>query len=106
MKDDIQDLLKHATKLQNQMQEAQTKLEQQDVVGAAGGGLVEVIMNGRHDVSNVKISEEVMDDKDILEDLIAGAINDAVRKVDKISQEALENMAVAMPNMNIPNFMR
>lgn len=101
MKDEeIHNLLKQASRLQDKMQEAQNNLEQQEVVGASGGGLVEIVMNGRHDVSDVKISENLMDDREILEDMIAGAINDAVRKIDRLSQEAMEKMTGTLPGMD------
>ena len=106
MTDNFQDLLNHATRIQEEMQDAQSRIDQQEVVGASGGGLVEVSMNGRHDVSRVKISDEVMDDREVLEDLVAGAINDAVRKVDNISQETIKNLAFGKPNIDFLNSIR
>ncbi len=100
MNDELQKFLKQASKIQDKMKNTHSALERQEVVGAAGGKLVEVVMNGRHDVSRVKISEELMDDREILEDMIAGAINDAVRKVDKINQEAMQDLAVGLPDLD------
>lgn len=101
MKDEqIQSLLQQASNLQDRMQEEQDKLERQEVVGASGGGMVEIVMNGRHDVSDVRISEQLMDDREILEDMIAGAVNDAARKIDRLSQEAMENMTGTFPGMD------
>ena len=57
-------------------------------------------MNGRHDVVRVDISDELMDDREILEDMVAGAINDAVRKVDKVNEAAIEDLAVGMPSFD------
>lgn len=101
MKDeDIQSLLQQATRLQDKMQEAQDRLEQQEVVGASGGDLVEIVMNGHHDVSAVRISEKLMDDREILEELIAAAINNAVQKIERLSQEAMEKMTGTLPGMD------
>lgn len=100
MNNELENFLKQATQIQDQMKQTHSKLEQQEVTGIAGGGLVKVIMNGRHDVSDVNISEGLMDDREILEDMIAGAINDAVRKVDELNQEAIEKLAVGLPNMD------
>ncbi len=100
MNDELENFLKQATKIQDQMKQTHTKLERQEVVGTAGAGMVKVTMNGRHDVSSVSISEHLMDEREVLEDLIAGAINDAVRKVDKINQDAIEDLAVGLPSFD------
>jgi len=101
MKEELEKILSQASQIQDQMKQTHSKLEQQEVVGVAGGGMVKVLMNGRHDVSNVNISEAMMDDREILEDMIAGAVNDAVRKVDEINQEAMEKLAVGLPGLDL-----
>ncbi len=100
MNNEIENFLKQATQIQDKMKQTHNRLEQQEVIGVAGGGLVKVVMNGRHDVSDVNISDGLMDDREILEDMIAGAINDAVRKIDEISQEEIEKLAVGLPSMD------
>ncbi len=100
MHDDLEKFLKQATKIQDQMKKTNNKLVQQEVTGVAGGGMIKITMNGRHDVSRVDISDELMDDREILEDMVAGAINDAVRKVDKVNEAAIEDLAVGMPSFD------
>lgn len=100
MHDDLEKFLKQATRIQDQMKKTNNKLVQQEVTGVAGGGMIKITMNGRHDVLRVDISDELMDDREILEDMVAGAINDAVRKVDKINEAAIEDLAVGMPSFD------
>ncbi len=100
MHDDLENFLKQATRIQDQMKKTNNKLVQQEVTGVAGGGMIKITMNGRHDVLRVDISDELMDDREILEDMVAGAINDAVRKVDKVNEAAIEDLAVGMPSFD------
>lgn len=100
MHDDLEKFLKQATRIQDQMKKTNNKLVQQEVTGVAGGGMIKITMNGRHDVLRVDISDELMDDREILEDMVAGAINDAVRKVDKVNEAAIEDLAVGMPSFD------
>ena len=100
MHDDLEKFLKQATRIQDQMKKTNNKLVQQEVTGVAGGGMIKITMNGRHDVLRVDISDELMDDREILEDMVAGAINDAVRKVDKVNEAAIEDLAVEMPSFD------
>lgn len=94
---DLNELLKKAQEMQAKMQTAQDELGDKEIIGEAGAGLVKVIMNGRHDVIKVTIDDEVLqEDKEILEDLIAAAVNDAVRKVEELSQDKLGNITSAM----------
>ncbi len=97
--ENLSDILKRAGELQDKMQRVQGELDRQTVVGDAGGGLVKIEMNGRHDVINVTIDDLLMDDREVLEDLVAGAINDAVRRVDALSQEKLTDLT---RGLNIP----
>ncbi len=100
MNNELENFLKQASQIQDQMKRTHSMLEQQEVTGVSGGGLVKVVMNGRHDVSRVNINDELMDDREILEDMIAGAINDAVRKVDQLNQKEMEKLAVGLPGMD------
>lgn len=99
-------LMKQAQKMQENMQKAQEELANMEVTGEAGGGLVSVVMTGRHDVRRVSIDPSLMaDDKEILEDLMAAAVNDAVRQVEKVSQERMSGMTDGMglpPGMKLP----
>ncbi len=99
-------LMKQAQKMQENMQKAQEELANMEVTGEAGGGLVSVVMTGRHDVRRVSIDPSLMtDDKEIMEDLLAAAVNDAVRQVEKMSQERMSGMTDGMglpPGMKLP----
>lgn len=93
-------LMKEAQKMQQRMQEAQQQLSQLVVSGESGGGMVHVKMNGRHDVTEVKIKPTLMDeDVEMLEDLIAAAVNDAVRKIEKASKDKISQLTAGL---NIP----
>lgn len=99
-------LMKQAQKMQEDMQKAQEEIAAAEVTGESGAGLVSIIMNGRHDVKRVNIDESLMDDdKEILEDLIAAAINDAVRKVEHNTQEKMSKITQGMgmpPGFKMP----
>jgi DNA-binding YbaB/EbfC family protein len=106
MKGGIGNLMKKAQKMQEDMQKAQEKLAEMEVTGKAGGGLVTVVMTGRHDVKRVSIDDSLLqEDKDMLEDLVAAAVNDAVQQVEKTSQEQMSGMMSGMqlpPGMKLP----
>lgn len=96
----LNNLMKEAQKMQQRMQEAQEQLSQLVVVGEAGGGMVKIEMNGRHDVTKVKINQSLMEeDVEMLEDLLAAAVNDAVRRVEKLSKEKISQLTAGL---NIP----
>ncbi len=100
MKSNLSDLMQQAQKMQADMQKAQEELANAEVQGESGAGLVQVIMNGRHDVKRVSIDDSVLsEDKEVLEDLLAAAVNDAVRKVEKHNQEAMSGLAAGL---NLP----
>lgn len=102
MKPNIGDLMKQAQQLQEQMQQAQEKLANQEVTGESGAGLVKVVMTGRHDVRRVTIDPSLLkEDKEILEDLLAAAVNDAVRRVEESNRGMLSGLT---QGMNIPGF--
>ncbi|GAB3374187.1 YbaB/EbfC family nucleoid-associated protein [Spongiibacter taiwanensis] len=95
---DLNDLMKKAAEMQEQMKKAQQEAAQAEVCGEAGAGLVKVTMTGRHDVRRVQIDASLMDeDKEMLEDLLAAAVNDAVRKVEAANQENMRDMFSGMP---------
>ncbi len=76
-----------------------------EVTGSAGGGLVEVTMTGRHDVRRIAIDDALMgDDKEVLEDMVAAAVNDAVRRVEKVTEEKMGGLTAGLniPGLNIP----
>ena len=81
--------------MQKQMEEAQKALEEQEITAKAGGGAVEVTVSGKHEVTKVKLSEEVVDPDDIemLEDLIMAATNEAMRQVDEASSQSMGKLA-------------
>lgn len=100
----MQQMMQQAQRMQEQMQKkmetAKADLAAAEIHGEAGAGLVKVTMNGQHDVKRISIDDSLMsEDKDILEDLIAAAVNDAVRKVEAASQEA---MGAATSGLGLP----
>jgi nucleoid-associated protein EbfC len=97
MKGSISDLMQQAQKMQAEMQKAQEQLAQAEVTGEAGAGLVSVVMNGRHDVKRVSIDDAVLgEDKEVLEDLLAAAVNDAVRKVEARNRETMSGLTAGL----------
>jgi len=104
MKGGIGNMMKQAQKMQEDMQKAQQEIASMEVEGKAGGGMVTVIMNGRHELRSVNIDESLMkDDKDMIEDLVAAAVNDAVRKIE---QESSEKMSGVTSGLNLPAGMK
>ena len=104
MKGGIGKLMKQAQEMQANMQKAQEELANMEVTGESGGGLVTVVMTGRHDVKRVSIDDSLMgDDKEMLEDLLAAAVNDAVRQVERTSQDKMSGMTAGM---NLPGGMK
>lgn len=104
MKGGLGNLMRQAQKMQADMQRVQEELGNMEVTGNAGGGMVTVQMTGRHDVKRVTIDPSLMqDDKDMLEDLIAAAVNDAVRQIEQNSQE---RMAGLTAGLNLPGGMK
>lgn len=99
MKGGLGGLMKQAQKMQEDMQKTQAELANMEVNGQAGGGMVSVVMTGRHDLRRVSIDDSVMDDKEMLEDLVAAAVNDAVRQVEKESKNRMSGMT---DGLNLP----
>ena len=88
------------------MQKAQKELASKEVTGESGGGLVQVVMRGTHEVNRVRIDPTLIgDDREMLEDLIAAAINDAVHRVEKVNQETMQEMTAGLslpPGFKLP----
>jgi DNA-binding YbaB/EbfC family protein len=104
MKGGIGNLMKQAQKMQEDMQKAQEEMANIEVTGKAGGGLVSVVMTCRHDVKRISIDDSLLsDDKDMLEDLVAAAVNDAVRQVEKTSSDKMSGMTAGL---NLPGGMK
>tara|TARA_B100000676_G_C17869505_1_gene727833 strand:- start:411 stop:734 length:324 start_codon:yes stop_codon:yes gene_type:complete len=100
MKGGIGNLMKQAQKMQADLQKAQEELAKTKISGESGGGLVKIIINGKHEVCKVEIDDSLMgDDKEMLEDLIAAAVNDAVHKFEDFSKE---QMSAATSGLNLP----
>ncbi|MFY3773120.1 YbaB/EbfC family nucleoid-associated protein [Marinobacter salsuginis] len=100
MMNNMGDMMKKAQKMQEEMEKAQEEIAKAEVTGEAGAGLVKVTMNGRHDVRKVDIDSSLMsEEKDILEDLLAAAVNDAVRRVEENQKEKMSGM---MSGMGLP----
>lgn len=97
MKADIGQLMKQAQKMQSEMQKAQDELAETEVVGEAGGGLVKITMTCQREVKNLAIDPDLIgDDRDMLEDVITAAFNDALRRVDSTVQEKLSGMGAGL----------
>jgi len=105
IKGGLGNLMKQAQQMQENMQKAQAELAKIEVVGSAGGGMVEVTMTCRHDVRKIHIDDSLMeDDKEMIEDLVAAAVNDAVRKIEEVTKEKMGGMmgGLNIPGMNLP----
>jgi nucleoid-associated protein EbfC len=103
MKGGLGGLMKQAQQMQENMKKAQDALGSIEVEGQSGAGMVKVLMTCHHDVKRVSIDPSVMDDKEMLEDLIAAAVNDAVRRVESTTQE---KMAGFTAGLNLPAGMK
>jgi DNA-binding YbaB/EbfC family protein len=106
MKGGMGNLMKQAQQMQAKMAKAQEELAQMEVTGEAGAGMVKVTMTGSHSIRRVNIDDSLMDDdKDMLEDLIAAACNDAVRRVEEQNKEKMGSLTGGMqmpPGMKMP----
>ena len=103
MKGGIAGLMKQAQQMQENMKKAQEQLALIEVEGQSGAGMVKVTMTCGHDVRRVAIDASVMDDKEMLEDLVAAAVNAAVRRVEEVTKE---RMAGFTAGMNLPAGMK
>ena len=106
MRGNLNDLMKQAQAMQANMQRAQAEIAGLEVTGEAGGGMVKVTMNGRHEVKRVQIEPTVSgEDREMLEDLIAAAANDAVHKIEARIQEKMASLTAGLqlpPGMKLP----
>jgi DNA-binding YbaB/EbfC family protein len=97
IKGGIGNLMKQVQQMQDNMQKAQAQLADVEVEGVSGAGMVKITMTCRNDVRRVQIDPAVMDDKEMLEDLIAAAMNDAVRKAEATTQEKMGAFTQGLP---------
>ena len=99
MKGGIAGLMKQAQQMQDNMKKMQDSLGSIEVEGQSGAGMVKVTMTCKHDVRRIAIDPSVMDDKEMLEDLVAAAVNDAVRRVESTTQEKMSGFTAGL---NLP----
>lgn len=98
MKNALGNMMQQAQKMQEDVQKAQDELATMQTQGESGGGLVSIIMTGKREVRKISIDDSLLgDDKDMLEDLVAAAINDAVHKVSKMKEEKMGAVTAGMP---------
>jgi DNA-binding YbaB/EbfC family protein len=106
MKGGLGNLMKQAQQMQANMQKAQEEIARLEVTGESGGGLVKVTMTGRHEARRVQIDASLMgDDREMLEDLVTAAINDAAHKIEAVTQERMAGMTAGLnlpPGMKLP----
>jgi nucleoid-associated protein EbfC len=101
---DMNQFVKQAQALQANMQKAQAEIANLEVTGESGGGMVKVVMSGRHEVKRVQIEPSIIgDDREMLEDLVAAAVNDAVHRLESASQAKL---SAAMGGLSLPPGMK
>ena len=104
MSGNIGNMMRQAQALQANMQKAQAEIAALEITGEAGGGMVKITINGRHEARRVQIEPAVFgDDREMLEDLLAAALNDAVHKLEAASQA---KMASLMGGLNLPPGMK
>jgi DNA-binding YbaB/EbfC family protein len=98
MKGGLSGLMKQAQQMQDNMKKMQEQLAAVEVEGQSGAGMVKVVMTCRYDVKRVTVDDSLLkDDKEMLEDLIAAAVNDAVRRVEAVTQEKMAGMTAGLP---------
>lgn len=106
MKGGMGNIMKQAQQMQENLQKAQQELADMEVTGQSGGGMVSVLMTGKHEVRRVSIDDALLgDDKEMLEDLVAAAINDAVQRVASTTEEKMASVTGGMqlpPGMSLP----
>ena len=100
MKGGIGNLMKQAQQMQANMQKAQEEIAAMEVTGESGGGMVKVTINGKHEAKRVQIDPSVpMDDREMIEDLVAAAFNDAAHRLEAMTQQKMSGL---MGGMNLP----
>ncbi|MFN3236719.1 MAG: YbaB/EbfC family nucleoid-associated protein [Pseudomonadales bacterium] len=96
--DGLGDIMKQAQQMQEKMQNLQEEIGRTEVQGESGAGLVKITMTGRHDVKRVNIDDSLLsEDKEVLEDLIAAALNDAVRRVEQNQKDKMSELTAGIP---------
>jgi len=96
-KNQMANLMKKAQEMQQNLQKAQEEVANLEITGESGAGMVKVTMTGKHDLKKVTIDPSIMDDKEMLEDLIAAAVNDANKKLEKASGDKMGNLTAGLP---------
>jgi hypothetical protein len=100
MKGGLGNIMKQAQQMQEKMQQAQEEIANMEVTGESGAGMVKIVMTGRHDVKKVNIDPVLMtDDKEMLEDLLAAAVNDASRRVEEMTKSRMSSLT---DGLNMP----
>ncbi len=106
MKADLGRLMKQAQKMQSDMQKAQAELELLEVQGQSGGGMVSATVSGKREVRAIRIEDDsLLQDKEMLEDLVAAAVNDALRRVEEQTREKMSGLTAGMglpPGLGLP----
>ncbi|MGA7801713.1 MAG: YbaB/EbfC family nucleoid-associated protein [Gammaproteobacteria bacterium] len=106
MKGGLGNIMKQAQQMQENLQKAQEELATLEVTGESGGGMVKVVMTGKHEVRRIAVDDSLLgDDKDMLEDMVAAAVNDAVHKVEALTQERFSSLTSGLglpPGMKLP----
>lgn len=106
MIENMGELMKQAQKMQEQLKQQQEQMANAEVTGEAGAGMVKVVMTGRHDVKKVDLDASLLtEDKEFLEDLLAAAVNDAVRKIEEKNKSSMSGLASGMgmpPGFKMP----
>jgi len=98
MKSGLGNIMKQAQRMQEEMQKAQQRLADEEITGESGGGMVKVTLNGRHQVRRVQIDPSLLqDDQELLEDLVAAAMNDAVARVADKTQASMASLTAGLP---------
>lgn len=99
MPGNMNNLMKQAQRMQRQMEESQKELEEKEVTGTAGGGVVSIVASGKKEIKKVTIDPEAVDPEDVemLEDLIMAAVNDAMHQIDEISEASMSKMTGGLP---------
>ena len=98
MSNSIGDIMQQAQKMQDSVKKIQEEIESIEIIGESGAGLVRVIMTGKREVRKVTIDKSLVeDDTDMLEDLVASAMNDAVRKVNRLKKQKMEAVTAGLP---------
>ncbi|ERJ82736.1 DNA-binding protein, YbaB/EbfC family [Peptostreptococcaceae bacterium oral taxon 113 str. W5053] len=103
MPGNMNNMMKQVQKMQKQMEEAQAKLDETEVTGSAGGGMVEAVVNGKKELLSVKIKPDVVDPEDVemLEDLVVAAVSEAIRKADEMANTEMGKLT---GGINFPGF--